>query len=61
MKQSLPLFLAHLRVCIAEYEADRREEVTLARAIAPNNDIVLGGERFYHSLLLVAKPWSATL
>lgn len=54
MQESLPLFACHLGVCIAEDEADCGEEVTLAGAIASNNDIRAGGEGLYDGLILVA-------
>lgn len=41
MKKSLSLFPAKVGVGIAEDETDRREEITLARTIAADDDIVL--------------------
>ena len=55
MEQSVPLFLAHLRVGIAENKLDRLEEIALARAIAPDNDIVLRREGFCDCLVFVAR------
>jgi len=54
MKKRLPLLSSHLSVGITENELYSLEEVTLPRAIAPNNDIVLGREWFGDSLILVA-------
>jgi hypothetical protein len=54
MKKRLPLFSSHLGVGIAEDELYSLEEVTLSRAIAADNDIVLRRERFGNSLILVA-------
>ena len=54
MKQCLSLFSAHLSICITENESYSRKEITLPRAIVTDNDIVLGRERFDHSLLLIA-------
>ena len=53
MKQSLPLLASQLCVCIAQNESDCREEVTLARPITPNNDIVLWREGFDDCLVFV--------
>ena len=41
MKQSVPLLATHLRVGIAQDETDCSEKVTLPRAIASNDHIVL--------------------
>ena len=54
MQQCLPFLSAHLCICIAENKADSGEEIALARAITPNDNVVLRGERFDDSLLLVA-------
>ena len=55
MQESLPLLAAHLRVCIAEHEADGRKEITLPRAITTDNYIVLRGEWLDYGLFFVAK------
>lgn len=54
MKQSLSFLLAHLSVGIAKHEPNCRKKVTLARAIAPNDDIMLGRERLDDSLFTIA-------
>lgn len=54
MEKTLALFTAHLRVCIAEDKANRREEVTLSRSIAANDDVRLGRKGFNDRLVLVA-------
>ena len=54
VKQRLALFSAHLCVCITQDKADCSEKVALPGAITPDNDIVLGRERFYNRLVLVA-------
>lgn len=54
MQKALALFTAHLRVCVAEDEAHRREEVTLSGSIAADDDVGLGGERLNDRLVLVA-------
>lgn len=54
MKQGLSLFPAHLRVGIAEHESNCGEEVTLAGAISPDDDIMLWRKGFDHRLLAIA-------
>lgn len=54
MEEGLPLFAAHLGIGIAEDEADRGEEVALARAISADNDIGARREGFENGLVLVA-------
>lgn len=54
MEETLALFTAHLRVCIAEDEANRREEVTLSRSIAADDDVSLGRKGLNDRLVLVA-------
>lgn len=54
MEETLALLTAHLRVCIAEDEANRREEVTLSRSIAADDDVGLGREGLNDRLVLVA-------
>lgn len=58
MEKTLALFTAHLRVCIAEDEANRREEVTLSRSITADNDVRLGGKGLNDRLVLVATALS---
>lgn len=58
MEKTLALFTAHLRVCIAEDEANRREEVTLSRSITADDDVCLGGEGLNDRLVLVATALS---
>lgn len=41
MKESIPLLATHLRIGVAEDESDCGEEVTLPRAIASNDHVVL--------------------
>lgn len=61
MEEALALFSTHLGVGIAENEADGREEIGLARAIATDDDVCLGREWLNDSLLLVAAAgWSVT-
>lgn len=54
MKKSLSLFTTKVRVCIAQDETNGGEEVTLARSIAADDDIVFRGERLDDGLILVA-------
>ena len=54
MKERLPLFSSHLRIGITEDELYGFEEITLSRAIAPDNDVMLRREGFGDSLILVA-------
>lgn len=54
VKQSLTLLASHLSVCIAEDETNCGEEVTLARAIATDDNIVFGREGLDDRLVLVA-------
>lgn len=54
MEQGLSLFPPHMRVGIAKNEANSREKVTLTRTVAADNDIMFGGERLNHGLILVA-------
>lgn len=54
MDEGLSLLTAHLRVCIAEDEANRSEEITLARSIATDDDIEFGGKWVDDGLVLVA-------
>ena len=54
MEKSAALFAPHLSIGIAEHEADSGEEVTLARAVAPNDYVVLWREGLNHCLVLVA-------
>ena len=42
MEERTSLLATHLCVRIAEYESDCSEEITLPRAVAPHDDIVLG-------------------
>jgi len=55
VKERLSLFGAHLCVGIAEHESDCREEITLARSVAPNDYIVLWGEGLDDCLIFVAE------
>jgi len=59
MKKRLPLFSSHLSVGITEDELYSLEEVTLPRAIAADNNIVLRREGFGNSLVLVATSTKA--
>lgn len=54
MKKSLSLLSTEVSVGITEDEPNRREEVTLARTIAANDDIVFWRERLDDCLVLVA-------
>jgi len=54
MEQSLPLLTSHLRIRVAQNEANRSKQVALARTISADNNVVLPGEWFNHSLILVA-------
>ena len=54
MQERLALFSAHLGVGIAEHEADRSEEVALAGAITPHNNVVSWGKGLDHGLFFVA-------
>lgn len=54
MKESLSLFPAKMGVGIAEDETNRREEITLARTIAADDDIVFWREGLDDRLILVA-------
>lgn len=59
VEESLALFAPHLGVGIAEDEANRGEEVTLARTVATDDDVVLGREGLNDRLVLVAAEQSA--
>ena len=54
MQKALALLTAHLGVGIAQDEANCRKEITLAGAIATDNDISLGREGLNDGLVLVA-------
>lgn len=54
MQQRLALLAAHVLVVVAEHEAHGGEEVALARAIAPDDDVALGREGLDLGLVLVA-------
>ena len=54
MKESLALFSAQVGVGVAENEPNGREEVTLTRTIAPDDDIVFGRKGLNDCLILVA-------
>jgi hypothetical protein len=53
VKQSLALFPSHLRVGIAQNEANSGEKVTLAGTIAADNNIVFRGKGFDDRLVFV--------
>ena len=53
MKQGRPLLTSKLCVGVAEDESNRSEEVTLARSIAADNDIMFGREGLDYGLVLV--------
>lgn len=53
MQQGLPVLAAHGGVCIAKHEPDRREEIALARTIAPDDHIVSRRERINVSLTFI--------
>jgi hypothetical protein len=53
VKQSLALFPSHLRVGIAQNEANSGEKITLSRTIAADNDIVFWGKGFDDRLVFV--------
>ena len=53
MEESLSLFATHLRVCIAEHESNRGEEVAFPGTIATNDHVGFGGEGLDDGLLLV--------
>jgi hypothetical protein len=53
VQKRLSLLAAHARVCITEYKSNCGEKITLAGAIAADNNIVLRGERFNDGLFLV--------
>jgi hypothetical protein len=54
MKKSLSFLTAKMGVSIAENESNGGEEVTLARTIAADDDIVFRGEGLDNGLVLVA-------
>ena len=54
VKESIPLLATHLRIGVAEDESDSGEEVTLSRAIASNDHIVLWRKGLNNGLLFVA-------
>lgn len=54
MKKRVALLSTHLGVCVTQHEANRGEEIALARAIVSDDDIMLRGERLDDSLLFVA-------
>lgn len=54
VKQSLALFPSHLRVGIAQNEANSGEKVALSGTIAADNDIVFGRKGFNDRLVFVA-------
>jgi hypothetical protein len=54
VQQGLALLPAHVGVRIAEDKPDRSEEITLARTIAPDDDIGAWRKWFYDGLILVA-------
>lgn len=54
MKKSLSLLSPEVSVGITEDETNRGEEVTLARTIAANDDIVFRGKGLDNCLVLVA-------
>jgi hypothetical protein len=54
MNESLPLLASHLRISIAENEANSGEKVALPRAIATDNDIEFWREWVNNCLVLVA-------
>lgn len=54
MKKCLALLSAEMSVGIAEDETNGREEVTLARPIAADDDIVFGRKGLNDRLVLVA-------
>ena len=53
MKQGRPLLTSKLCVGVAEDESNRSEEVTLARSIAADNDVMFGREGLDYGLVLV--------
>ena len=53
MEQSRPLLTSELCVGVAEDESNCCEEVTLARSIAADNDIMFGREGLDYGLILV--------
>ena len=54
MQERTSLLATHLGIRIAEHKSYGGEEITLSRAIATHNDVVLGRKRFDNGLLLVA-------
>lgn len=54
VKQSLTLLSAQVGVGITENKSNGREEVTLARTIAADDNIVFGRKRLNDRLVLVA-------
>jgi hypothetical protein len=54
VKKGLTLLSAHMSVGIAEDEANGREEITLPRPIAADDDIMLGREWLDDRLVFVA-------
>jgi hypothetical protein len=55
VQESLTLFSAEMSVGITKDKTNGCEEVTLAGAIAADNDIVFGGKWLDDRLVLVAK------
>lgn len=55
MKQRLSIFPTHLGIGVAQDEAHGGEEVTLARSISSDDDIMFWRERVHDGLILVAK------
>lgn len=53
MKKRLPFFTSHLSVGITENKLDSLEEITLPRAIAPDDNVVFWGEGLSDGLILV--------
>lgn len=58
MQESLTLLSPKVSVGIAKDKANGSEEVTLARTIAADDNIMLGGEWLDQRLVLVAKLYS---
>jgi len=54
MEQGLSLLAPHLGIRVAQNESNSSKEVALAGTIATDNNVVLSGEWFNHSLILVA-------
>ena len=55
MQESLTFLSAEMSVGIAEDESNSREEVTLSRTIAADNDVVFRGEWLNDRLIFVAE------